>query len=628
MKNNPSIQQQALDVLRNIFGHQQFRSEQEGIVQHLIEGHDCLVLMPTGAGKSLCYQVPALVRPGSGVVISPLIALMNDQVQTLRGLGVRAACLNSTMSWEEITEVEDAWLRGYLDLLYIAPERLLTTRCLNLLKRTPISLFAIDEAHCVSQWGHDFRPEYLGLSELARLWPDVPRIALTATATTETRQEIEERLQLHQAKTFIASFDRPNIRYEIVEKNHVRQQLLQFISENHPNEAGIVYCLSRKRCETIAEFLNKEGIPALPYHAGMSAEERAHHQYRFLHEEGLVMVATIAFGMGVNKPDVRFVAHIDMPKSIESYYQETGRAGRDGLPATAWMAYGLQDVLQQSKMIETSTGDDFFKQQSRERLNAMLALCETASCRRVQLLSYFGQTAHACGNCDICQHTPKQWDATIAAQKVLSTIYWLLKKHQQRFGAKYIIEILLGIHTERIDSFAHHQLSTFGIGKEYSEEVWHSVIRQLLAHGFLSVDIEGYSTLAMTPKSIPLLKGEEKLMLKQVSYLHLPSKNIMPTRKKTFQDLHPEAYARYQILKQWREQRSSKDGLDPQFIFNDTTLRYIATDNPSTMQQLAHIDGVNLYKLQMYGKDILRTLMNQNTTAHTTAQSSSAVAMR
>lgn len=611
----PSISpaQAALDVLRNVFGHQQFRGEQAEIVQHLIEGHDCVVLMPTGAGKSLCYQVPALVRPGSGVVISPLIALMHDQVQALRSLGVRAACLNSSMSWEAIQEVEDAWLRGYIDLLYIAPERLLTSRCLSLLKRVPISLFAIDEAHCVSQWGHDFRPEYLGLSELARLWPDVPRIALTATATSRTREEIEERLQLKQAQTFIASFDRPNIRYEIVEKTQVRQQLMRFISENHPNESGIVYCLSRKRCETIAEFLNKQGIPALPYHAGMNPHERAENQYRFLHEEGIVMVATIAFGMGVNKPDVRFVAHIDMPRSVENYYQETGRAGRDGLPATAWMAYGLADVLQQSKMIETSQGNEQFKRRSREQLSAMLALCETATCRRVQLLSYFGQISMPCGNCDVCLDPPKLWDATIPAQKVLSTVYWLYKKYQQRFGAKYIIEILLGQHTERIDSFGHDKLSTFGIGKEYSEEVWHSVIRQLLASGFLAVDIEGYSTLALTRRSVVLLKGEEVFRLKQSSLiLSGRSKNVMPTRKKSFQELHPEAYQRYQLLRQWRDQKGKEQGLDPQFIFNDTTLRYIALENPENMQTLAHIDGVNLYKLNMYGKEVLKSMRASN----------------
>lgn len=599
----------ALDVLRNVFGHQHFRGEQAEIVQHLIDGHDCLVLMPTGAGKSLCYQVPALVRPGSGVVISPLIALMYDQVQALRSLGVRAACLNSSMSREEIYTVEEEWSRGYIDLLYIAPERLLTSHCLSLLKKVPISLFAIDEAHCVSQWGHDFRPEYLGLSTLARLWPNVPRIALTATATSQTREEIEERLHLKNAQTFIASFDRPNIRYEIVEKTQVRQQLMRFISDNHPGESGIVYCLSRKRCETIAEFLNKQGILALPYHAGMDTSERAANQYRFLHEEGVVMVATIAFGMGVNKPDVRFVAHIDMPRSIENYYQETGRAGRDGLPATAWLAYGLADVLQQSKMIETSQGDEAFKRRSREQLNTMLALCETATCRRVQLLSYFGQISKPCGNCDVCLSPPKLWDATVSAQKVLSTVYWLYKKHQQRFGAKYIVEILLGRHTERIDSFSHDRLSTFGIGKEHSEEEWHSIIRQLLASGFLAVDIEGYSTLALTHRSASLLRGEEVLMLKQDTFTQSArSRNIMPSRKKTFQELQPEAYQRYQALRQWREKKGKEQGLDPQFIFNDTTLRYIAIENPTTMQTLAYIDGVNLYKLNVYGKDILTTI--------------------
>ncbi|WP_159991811.1 DNA helicase RecQ [Pelistega ratti] len=599
--------QRALEVLKNIFGYHHFRGNQEDVIQHLINGDDCLALMPTGAGKSLCYQVPALVRPGSGVVISPLIALMNDQVQALLGLGIRAACLNATMSLDALKAVENAWVQGHIDLLYITPERLLTARCLSLLKRAPISLFAIDEAHCVSQWGHDFRPEYLGLSELQRLWPHVPRIALTATATSTTRQEIEERLQLK--KTFVSSFDRPNIRYEIVEKNQVRKQLVQFISEKHPNESGIVYCLSRKRCEEIAAFLNKQGIPALPYHAGMDAQVRADHQYRFLHEDGLVMVATIAFGMGVNKLDVRFVAHIDIPKSIEGYYQETGRAGRDGLPATAWMAYGLQDVLQQYKMIETSQGDESFKQKARYQLNAMLALCETASCRRVQLLSYFGEVSTPCGNCDVCLTPPELWDGTQVGQKVLSTVYRLYYQYHQRFGAQYIIDILLGNQTDRIKEFSHTALSTFGIGKEYSKEQWNSIIRQLLAQGYLMVDFEGYSTLALTERSRALLKGEAVLMLRQESILLTgKSKNIMPTRKKTFQEQYPDAYERYLKLKAWCVARGQQDGLDAQFIFNDTTLKNIAIDNPSSLKRLSLIDGVNLFKLNTYGKEVLEVL--------------------
>lgn len=600
---------EALAILQTVFGYSAFRGEQQEIIESLIEGKDCLVLMPTGAGKSLCYQVPALVRPGSGIVVSPLIALMNDQVNALRGLGVKAACLHSGMAWEVIKQVENHWVRGEVDLLYIAPERLLSPRCLSLLKRTPISLFAIDEAHCVSQWGHDFRPEYLGLSDLSRLWPDVPRVALTATATEQTRQEIEERLQLQQANKFIANFDRPNIRYDIVEKNQVRQQLLHFISHIHPNDSGIVYCLSRNRCEQIAEFLNKQGVNALAYHAGMPASKRHEHQDRFLREEGVVMVATIAFGMGIDKPDVRFVAHIDIPRSIENYYQETGRAGRDGLPATAWMAYGLQDVLQHHKMIDCSQGDDIFKQRSREQLNAMLALCETASCRRTQLLAYFGQEVQACGNCDVCLSPPTLWDGTIAAQKVLSTVYWLFNTYQQRFGARYIIDILLGRLTDRIQGNQHQVLSTFGIGKDLSDQTWHSIIRQLLARGFLSVDIEGFSTLALTPKSKALLKREIVLMLRQETVNTVAkSKNRMPSRRKEIPALPEKAAERLRILKAWRLSQSEVEKLDIQFIFNDTTLQLIALVHPKTLRELVGIEGVNQYKLNKYGDALLKAM--------------------
>ena len=599
----------ALDVLRTVFGYEHFRGEQQAIVEHLIAGGDCLVLMPTGAGKSLCYQIPALVREGTAVVVSPLIALMQEQVQALRELGVRAAYLNSTLSWQEVQQVENAWARGQLDLLYVAPERLLTERCLNMLNYGRISLFAIDEAHCVSQWGHDFRPEYLGLSALHERWPQVPRIALTATATSQTRQEIEARLQLQDAQAFISSFDRPNIRYEIVEKIDQRLQLLHFISENHLGDSGIVYCSSRSRTESIAEFLCKKGIQALPYHAGLDLATRTGNQQRFQQEEGIVMVATIAFGMGINKPDVRFVAHIDMPKSIEGYYQETGRAGRDGLPASAWMAYGLNDVVQQRKMIEVSNGDEDFKKRSLRQLNAMLALCECATCRRTQLLAYFGQNMDDCGNCDVCLNPPKLWDGTQAAQKFLSAVYWLHRKYEQRFGAKHIIDILQGELNQRVQDNHHQELSVFGIGKDLTAERWNSVVRQLLARSYLTVDNQGYSTLVLTAAAKPLLKGDEVLMLRQESERTASrSKNIMPNRKKSLVDLPAAAQERYERLKTWRLALAKEHNIPAYFIFNDTTLQQIAVEQPDSLRALANISGVGQHKLDTYGSDILSFL--------------------
>ena len=599
----------ALDVLRTVFGYEHFRGEQQAIVEHLIAGGDCLVLMPTGAGKSLCYQIPALVREGTAVVVSPLIALMQEQVQALRELGVRAAYLNSTLSWQEVQQVENAWARGQLDLLYVAPERLLTERCLNMLNYGRISLFAIDEAHCVSQWGHDFRPEYLGLSALHERWPQVPRIALTATATSQTRQEIEARLQLQDAQAFISSFDRPNIRYEIVEKIDQRRQLLHFISENHLGDSGIVYCSSRSRTESIAEFLCKKGIQALPYHAGLDLATRTGNQQRFQQEEGIVMVATIAFGMGINKPDVRFVAHIDMPKSIEGYYQETGRAGRDGLPASAWMAYGLNDVVQQRKMIEVSNGDEDFKKRSLRQLNTMLALCECATCRRTQLLAYFGQNMDDCGNCDVCLNPPKLWDGTQAAQKFLSAVYWLHRKYEQRFGAKHIIDILQGELNQRVQDNHHQELSVFGIGKDLTAERWNSVVRQLLARSYLTVDNQGYSTLVLTAAAKPLLKGDEVLMLRQESERTASrSKNIMPNRKKSLVDLPAAAQERYERLKTWRLALAKEHNIPAYFIFNDTTLQQIAVEQPDSLRALANISGVGQHKLDTYGSDILSFL--------------------
>lgn len=600
---------QALEVLRTVFGYDYFRGEQQAIVEHLIAGEDCLVLMPTGAGKSLCYQIPALVREGCAIVVSPLIALMQEQVQALRELGVRAAYLNSTLTWQEAQQVENAWARGQLDLLYIAPERLLTERCMNMLSYGHISLFAIDEAHCVSQWGHDFRPEYLALSILHERWPSVPRIALTATATSQTRQEIEERLQLQEARAFISSFDRPNIRYEIVEKYDQRRQLVNFISENHLGDSGIVYCLSRSRTESIAKHLSKEGITALPYHAGLDLATRTDHQQRFQQEEGIVIVATIAFGMGINKPDVRFVAHIDMPKSIEGYYQETGRAGRDGLPATAWMVYGLNDVVQQRKMIEDSEGDEIFKRRSQRQLNAMLALCECATCRRTQLLAYFGQEIGDCGNCDVCLNPPKLWDGTQAAQKFLSAVYWLYRKYGQRFGAKHIIDILRGQLNDRVKENMHQELSVFGIGTDLDAEQWSSVVRQLLARSYLTVDNQGFSTLVLTPAARPLLKGEEQLMLREESKRSSSrSKNIMPSRKKSLVDLPAAAQERFERLKAWRLAVAKEHGIPAYFVFNDTTLQQIALEQPDSLRALANISGVGQHKLETYGADILQFL--------------------
>lgn len=542
-------------------------------------------------------------------MVSPLIALMKDQVDALKELGVQAAYLNSTLDWSEIRAVERDFLRGELDLLYIAPERLLGERCLQLLSQGQISLFAIDEAHCVSQWGHDFRPEYMGLSILHERWPDVPRIALTATATTHTRQEIIQRLALDNARQFIASFDRPNITYHIVEKHDVRRQLLQFIRQEHMGDSGIVYCLSRNKTEDIAKFLNKEGIKALPYHAGLDVARRAEHQARFQQEDDLVMVATIAFGMGINKPDVRFVAHIDLPKSVEGYYQETGRAGRDGLAATAWMAYGLQDVVQQRKMIEDSNGDEIFKRRSAAQLDAMLGLCETAQCRRVRLLAYFDQHIEPCGNCDVCLSPPKMWDGTVAAQKILSAVYRLFKERGQRFGAGHIIDILRGKKTDRVTQNQHDTLSVFGVGQDLSDSAWRSVLRQLLANHYLALDIEGYGTLALTEKSRAVLKGEEVLMLRQESErMASKSRNIMPKARKPVISLPSEAEERFVQLKKWRLAIAREHEVPAYVIFNDATLRQIALNNPETLEDLSFVSGVGAHKLEAYGEAIIEFL--------------------
>lgn len=596
-----------LDTLQQIFGYESFRGDQQAIIEHVVQGGDALVLMPTGGGKSLCYQIPALVRSGTGIVISPLIALMQDQVDALLELGVRAAYLNSSQDWRTAREVEQAFLAGDLDLLYVAPERLLTDRCLDLLSRGHVSLFAIDEAHCVSQWGHDFRPEYLELSILHERWPDVPRLALTATATSVTRREIAERLQLNGAPHFVASFDRPNIRYRIVEKNEVKRQLLAFIKAEHEGDCGIVYCLSRARVEETAGFLCENGIPALPYHAGLPAEVRAQNQARFLREDGMVMVATIAFGMGVNKPDVRFVAHIDLPKSVEGYYQETGRAGRDGLPATAWLAYGLQDVMQQRRMINESTGDDAFRRRLGQQLDAMLGLCETVSCRRQRLLAYFDQGIEPCGNCDTCLEPPQAWDGTVAAQKILSAVYRLWRERGQRFGAGHLIDILRGKLTDRIKQYEHEKLTVFGIGADLSEQAWRGVLRQLLAQSLLAVDHEGYGTLALTESSRAVLKGETTLMFRREPEKKARGSRSTSARAKAAEITLPaDAQQRFEHLRAWRSEVARSHGVPAYVIFHDATLREIALSQPDSLEDLGRISGVGVRKRDAYGVELLR----------------------
>jgi ATP-dependent DNA helicase RecQ len=598
----------ALSALRKVFGYERFRGAQQQIIEHVIHGGDALVLMPTGGGKSLCYQVPSLVRQGTGVVISPLIALMQDQVDALKELGVRAAFLNSTQEWEAAREVEAAFLDGELDLLYVAPERLLTDRCMQMLSRGKVALFAIDEAHCVSQWGHDFRPEYLGLSVLHAQWPLVPRIALTATATEQTRAEIADRLALAEARHFVAGFDRPNIRYLIEEKQDVRRQLLRLIQKEHPGEAGIVYCISRNKTEETAAFLNDNGIAALPYHAGLGTVVRARHQARFLREDGLVMVATIAFGMGIDKPDVRFVAHIDMPRSIESYYQETGRAGRDGMPATAWLAYGLQDVIQQRRLIDESGGDDAFRRRQSMQVDAMLGLCETVSCRRSHLLHYFGQTIGACGNCDNCLQAPETWDATVAAQKMLSAVYRLWKERGQRFGSGHLIDILRGKSTPRVLDLQHQTLSVFGVGQDLSEQAWRSVLRQLLASGMLTVDQEGYGTLALTDASRPVLKGEQRLIMRRESRPVVTADSLR--LHKGHERLPGVSQVVFESLRAWRAEVARSHGVPAYVIFHDATLREIALAMPQELSSLAEISGVGARKLESYGLDILTCVAN------------------
>ncbi|GAB3965157.1 DNA helicase RecQ [Plantactinospora veratri] len=599
----------ALDVLRRVFGYDSFRGEQREIIDQVVLGGDALVLMPTGGGKSLCYQIPALVRDGVGVVISPLIALMQDQVDALTTLGVRAGFLNSTQDLETRRLVEAAFLAGEVDLLYLAPEALRSEHVLRLLDRGNIALFAIDEAHCVAQWGHDFRPDYLALSMLHERWPAVPRIALTATATPDTHAEIAARLNLKDARHFVASFDRPNIQYRIVPKREPKKQLLDLLRTEHPGDAGIVYCLSRASVEKTAEFLVQNGIPALPYHAGLDAPTRAANQQRFLREDGLVMVATIAFGMGIDKPDVRFVAHLDLPKSIEGYYQETGRAGRDGLPSTAWLAYGLQDVVQQRKLIEGSDGDLARRRVLGTHLDAMLALCETVECRRIRLLEYFGQQSGPCGNCDTCLTPPESWDGTIAAQKLLSTVLRLHRERDQRFGAGQSIDILLGRETEKVTQHRHDTLSVFGIGTELTESEWRGVVRQLLAQGLLAVEGD-YGTLALTDSSADVLgKRREVRMRREAPRAGSSGRAAKPRAAGTAAAaLSPAAEPVFERLRAWRAATAKEQGVPAYVIFHDATLRQIAAEPPRTLAELARVNGVGENKLAKYGQQILDAL--------------------
>ena len=601
----PDTGARALHLLETVFGYPAFRGQQGDIVEHVAGGGDALVLMPTGGGKSLCYQIPALLRDGVGVVVSPLIALMQDQVDALAEVGVRAAFLNSTQTYEESMRIERLVRTGEIDLVYVAPERLMTPRCLDLFDASRIALFAIDEAHCVSQWGHDFRPEYIKLSILHERFPDVPRIALTATADQQTRAEIALRLQLGDARQFVSSFDRPNIRYQIVEKGNGRKQLLDFITTEHGSDAGIVYCLSRKKVEETAEFLNENGIRALPYHAGMDYPKRSANQARFLREDSIVMVATIAFGMGIDKPDVRFVCHLDLPKSIEGYYQETGRAGRDGLPASAWMAYGLQDVVLQRRMIDESEADETFKRVLSMKLDAMLGLCETLSCRRTRLLDYFGEQSSPCGNCDTCLIPPVSFDGTVPVQKLLSTIY----RVDQRFAATHVIEVLRGVETERIKQWHHDSLSVFGIGSERAEAEWRAILRQAIAIGLVTVDHEVFNSLKLTDLARPVLKGGQKVQLRQYQKPVKQKRAPSPGKPHIEMDLSKSEQEIFEKLRWWRVETARAHNVPAYVIFVDATLREIAKAKPTSLDQLRTVTGVGEKKLVSYGDEIVAMIM-------------------
>ncbi|RMJ06333.1 ATP-dependent DNA helicase RecQ [Marinobacter litoralis] len=605
-KERPSVSEKSPEqVLHEVFGYESFRPLQGDIVREVINGGDALVLMPTGGGKSLCYQVPALVRTGTAIVISPLIALMQDQVNALRELGVKAAFLNSSMDFEQARATEYALMTGELDLLYCAPERLIQPRIVELLHNASLSMFAIDEAHCVSQWGHDFRSDYLQLSMLAEEFPGVPRIALTATADERTRKEIAERLSLTNARHFVSGFDRPNIQYRITPKTNANKQLLDFIKAEHQGDCGIVYCLSRNKVDATAKLLADKGYTALPYHAGLSSEERSRNQERFLREDGVIVVATIAFGMGIDKPDVRFVAHLDLPKSLEAYYQETGRAGRDGKPSTAWMVYGLQDVIKLRQMLETSQGNDQFKRVERQKLDAMLGLCEVTQCRRQVLLRYFGDTLEEpCGNCDTCLTPPETWDGTVAVQKALSCVF----RTGQRYGVTYLIDVLRGSSNERILQAGHQAISTFGIGTELSASEWKSVFRQLVANGYLRADPDGYGALQLTEMCRPLLKGEQKIELRKdpVVKKSSGSGSGKPSGANVKDQITDQAG--WDALRACRKELADKQGVPPYVIFHDTTLFDMLERRPNSLDELAEVSGVGAAKLEKYGDIFLQTL--------------------
>ncbi|MFG3489650.1 DNA helicase RecQ [Streptomyces sp. NPDC094447] len=610
LSDGSAVISEAAQVLHRVFGYSSFRGEQQEIIEQVVDGGDALVLMPTGGGKSLCYQIPALVREGTGVVVSPLIALMQDQVDALRALGVRAGFLNSTQDPYERQAVEQAFLADELDLLYLAPERLRTEGTQRLLDRGKVSLFAIDEAHCVAQWGHDFRPDYLALSMLHERWPKVPRIALTATATQATHREIAARLGLEDARHFVAGFDRPNIQYRIVPKNSPHKQLLELIRTEHAGDAGVVYCLSRASVEKTAALLVENGVDAVPYHAGMDARDRAANQARFLREDGVVVVATIAFGMGIDKPDVRFVAHLDLPKSVEGYYQETGRAGRDGEPATAWLAYGLQDVVQQRKMIDGSEGDEQHRRALTQHLEAMLALCETVECRRVRLLAYFGQSGTPCGNCDTCLSPAESWDGTVAAQKLLSTVWRLAKERRQKFGAGQIIDILQGKKTAKVIQFDHDGLSVFGVGSELGTAEWRGVVRQLLGLGLLAVEGD-YGTLVLTEQSGEVLGGRRTVTLRKEKAPAAARKESGGRSGKSARvpvDLPAAAVPVFEALRAWRAATAREQGVPAYVVFHDATLREIATLLPGTVEELGTVGGVGEAKLAKYAEGVLEAL--------------------
>lgn len=590
-----------LSILNSVFGYHEFRGPQAAVIDALVQGDDALVLMPTGGGKSLCYQIPALVREGVGIVISPLIALMQDQVSALRELGVRAGFLNSSLSIQEARQIELALECGELDLLYVAPERLIQPRTLELFHQIKISLFAIDEAHCVSQWGHDFRSDYLKLELLHREFPNVPRIALTATADIRTRDEIILRLQLQNAQQFISGFDRPNIQYRITQKNNPKIQLMRFLREEHAGNSGIVYCLSRNKVDQIAEWLSSEGFTALPYHAGLSSQIRQKNQERFLREDNIIMVATIAFGMGIDKPDVRFVAHLDLPKSIEAYYQETGRAGRDGEPATGLLLYGLEDVVKLRQMMAQSEGNEEFKRNEQQRLNAMLGLCEITSCRRQSLLRYFGENrAQPCGNCDCCLNPPETWDATQAVQMALSCVY----RTGQRFGAGHIIDVLRGSNNEKILQFGHNKLSTYDIGKHLSVDEWKSIFRQLVARGLLDVNSDGFGGLLLNESCRIYLRGEEKIYLRRDIKIAVTS----PRRANISDSIEAEDQSLWNALRACRKRLAEEHSVPPYVIFHDATLREMLEFRPLTPEQLRNITGVGESKLKRFGEEFLAVI--------------------